>query len=241
LRRRSATLYANAVQQGKAGDDQRAGAASGDLLVVTVCLGGGAVGETLGAAFIGPPEIVFDTKTQSCEPTDNPDQSAVRSVTSQSGAPDRDPLDVRRWWVRISINSPAAAMSCSALRAIRTLRIRPVQMARRILHGRRAEYRGARAHRVPRFRCAGIVRGTQGQGVRVLVDAITYACFDDGGNSFTVPRPPGNLIASLHIGIRRAPSMAPWIPGPTAIVQLGAFHYAFFSTRTFATRSSGLA
>ena len=214
------------------------------ILIVTsgICVGSGASGETLGAAFIGPPESVFDTKTQSCEPTNIPDQRAVafrdannqvhlfasHSVVRAMVGPNLNQLTRRCNVVyRSPIDpDPADFDQYDWPGGFFTADGRNVAA---LVH---SEFHG---DDVP-----GMCSAPKDRLFDCLWGAVTYAVSHDGGNSFTVPRPPGNLVASLPYQFAPNPQRGPaGYHSPTAIVQLGAFQYALINIWKYRDQAYG--
>lgn len=204
------------------------------IVLVCACLGGAAPGKTLSAAFIGPPEPVFDTRTQSCELIDIPDISAQAFVDQDRIVHLFATHFVARAMVGPNLNqlthpctivfsspkdpNPADFQNYDWLSGFFTADGRNVAA---LVH---TEFHGAE---VPGMCAAPPER----KFLDCWWDTVTYAVSHDGGNSFTLPKPPANLVAALPYQFEKGTQRGPLgYRQPTGIVRLGAFYYAMIAS-----------
>jgi len=215
-------------------------------ILTGIFLGGAATAKTLSAIFIGAPEAVFDTKTQACELIDIPDISAqafvdqnnlVHLLASAAVAramvgPDLNHL-TRRCNVVYSSpkdTNPADFSDYNWLSGFFTTDGRNIAA---LVH---TEFHGSQ---IPGM-CDLPVTGPHSINFGCWWDTITYAVSHDGGNSFTVPKPPANLVASLPYRYAKGDQGRPGgYRQPTGIVRIGSLYYAMIENWPFRAQAFG--
>jgi hypothetical protein len=202
-------------------------------VLIGACLVCGAAAKTLTAAFTGPPQAVFDTQTQACEPADIPDISAqafsdqnnmvhlfaTNSVARAMVGPNLNQLTRRCTIVYNSPHDPNPAdfQQYSWPAGFFTADGRNVAA---LMH---TEFHGLQ---VPGM-CASTSRT---RALDCWWNVITFAVSHDGGNSFAQPKPPANLVASLPYQFAKGTEHGPaGYLSPTGIVRLGSYYYAMIN------------
>lgn len=219
------------------------------LFLVTVvvlagaCLGNAVVAQTVSAAFIGPAESVFDTKTQSCERDDIPDGRAEAFRDQNNLVHLFSTHWVARAMVGPNLNqvrhsctvvfrsqkdpNPADFQNYSWLSGFFTMDGRNVAA---VVHN---EFHGPE---VPGMCTMAAPR----PGMDCWWDSITYAVSHDGGNSFGQPPPPANLVASLPYQFARGAEQGKvGYQAPTNIVQAGSFYFILINTWKYRAQEFG--
>jgi hypothetical protein len=215
------------------------------VLALVVPIGAGAQ-PNVSASFTGPVEAVFDSLTQACERFDIPDQGArafrdyhgnvhliashyiVRAMVGPS-------LDTVRRDCRVIYRSPQEANPAD-FQDRNWFNAFYTTDGRRILALLHSEYH-SEAHA---GMCRKVLDATMPDSARCHRVSITMGESDDGGYSFSVPRPPGNLVATLPYqyspAIEKGPS---GYHEATNIVPYQGYVYAMFDAWAYEAQKFG--
>jgi hypothetical protein len=211
-------------------------------MVLAVLAGGSASAAGLSGSIVSPPQIVFDTKSQSCEHDDIPDGGAIAfrdfnntvhmisgtAVVRANIGPNLNQLHHSCDVVFRSKRNPNPAdfQHYSWFTGFYTADGRNIAMS---MHD---EFRGWLAPGM-----CSIASARPGRDCFWVTT--TYSVSHDGGYSFSEPEPPRNLIASVPYRFSRDISSPVGYGGLSSIVRMNSYFYAMMSAFKYEAQPAG--